>query len=183
MDELKQWVVAASMRDEVRQGVRQIYADLQQRIDQRRPVCLVSGRCCRFDEYGHRLYVTTAELAAFVAELPQTSSLRQKPRASVQAATARLLPLAARGTVPQPRQGGCIFQDGKLCRVHAIRPMGCRIFFCDATATDWQREVYEHFHARLKELHRDLSIPYAYVEWRLACQKIGLDDPADGRER
>jgi Fe-S-cluster containining protein len=151
MDELKQWVMAASTRDDVRAAVRQIYDNLQQRIDQRRPVCLVSGRCCRFDEYGHRLYVTTAELAAFVAELPQT-----------------------RGTVPHPRQGGCIFQDGKLCRVHAIRPMGCRIFFCDATATDWQREVYEHFHARLKELHRDLSIPYAYVEWRLACQKIGL---------
>ena len=165
MDELRQWVLAASARDDVRAGVRQIYADLQQRIDQRRPVCLVSGRCCRFDEYGHRLYVTTAELAAFLAETRGT------------------VPLPARGTVPLTRQGGCVFQNGKLCRVHAIRPMGCRIFFCDATATDWQRETYEHFHARLKELHRDLSIPYAYVEWRLACQKIGLDDPAARCER
>ena len=55
--------------------------------------------------------------------------------------------------------------------------MGCRVFFCDATAAQWQREVYEEFHGRLKELHRDLSIPYTYVEWRLACRELGLDHP------
>ena len=135
----------------MRAAIGQVYADLQRRIDERKPLCVISGRCCRFEEFGHRLYVTTAELAAFVAELGDLKG--------------------------EPREGGCAFQKGKICGVHAIRPMGCRIFFCDATATDWQRAIYEEFHHRLKELHRELSIPYTYVEWRLACRELGLDSP------
>jgi Fe-S-cluster containining protein len=153
MDDLKGWVIEASRRPQVRAAVRRLYADLQERIDQRRPVCVMSGRCCRFDEFGHRLYVTTAELATFVAELAQAPSGERQPKAN-----------------------GCAFQRGKVCTVHALRPMGCRVFFCDSTSTEWQREVYEEFHNRLKELHGELSIPYAYVEWRAACRGLGLDE-------
>jgi hypothetical protein len=59
-------------------------------------------------------------------------------------------------------------------RVHPIRPFGCRIFFCDATATEWQNEQYERFHARIKRLHEELAIPYFYVEWRLALRSLDL---------
>lgn len=146
--------MSASTRGEVRERIRGLYAELQQEIDRRRPVCVMSGRCCRFEEFGHRLYVTTAELAVFVAELGE------------------LQPGFAAGPgVP----GGCVFQTGKICRVHRIRPMGCRLFFCDSTAMEWQQAVYEEFHGRLKELHVELSIPYAYVEWRLACRAVGLE--------
>jgi len=151
MSDLKQWVIEASARPEVREAVGQVYADLQKRIDARRPLCVMSGRCCRFDEFGHRLYVTTAELAAFVAELTEF-----------------------KGVVAERQPGACAFQNARICRVHTIRPMGCRVFFCDSTATEWQREVYEHFHDRLKELHGELSIPYAYVEWREACRELGM---------
>jgi Fe-S-cluster containining protein len=149
LSDLRQWVTEAAGRAEVRAAVGRVYEDLQRRIEERKPICVISGRCCRFEEFGHRLYVTTAELAAFVAELGCVQG--------------------------QAREGGCAFQKGKICGVHAIRPMGCRVFFCDATATDWQREIYEEFHGRLKELHRDLSIPYTYVEWRFACRELGLD--------
>jgi len=138
------------MRLEVRDEIRGLYADLQVEIDRRQPLCVMSGRCCRFDEYGHQLYVTTAELAAFMSELADKKPVQ-----------------------PPPGSGGCPFQTGKICRVHLIRPMGCRIFFCDPTATEWQQAIYEQFHARLKKLHRDLSIPYSYVEWRFACQTMG----------
>jgi Fe-S-cluster containining protein len=151
-DDLKQWVLAAAGQSNVRMEVRRLYEELQVRIDQRRPVCVMSGRCCRFDEYGHRLYVTTIELGAFMAELAD-------------------LPQAGpNGTDP----GLCPLQSGKICRVHSIRPMGCRIFFCDPSSIQWQQDVYEEFHSRLKELHRELSIPYAYVEWRFACRTLGL---------
>jgi Fe-S-cluster containining protein len=149
MSELRQWVMEASAKPEVVAAVGRVYADLQTRIDARRPLCVMSGRCCHFEDFGHRLYVTTIELAAFVAEL--------------------------KGVVGERREGGCAFQKGKVCRVHAIRPMGCRIFFCDSTAQEWQKEVYEEFHGRFKELHSELSIPYAYVEWRFACGELGLD--------
>ena len=45
------------------------------------------------------------------------------------------------------------------------------MFFCDATSTEWQNEQYELFHARLKELHQTMKIPYFYVEWRAALRK------------
>jgi Fe-S-cluster containining protein len=53
-----------------------------------------------------------------------------------------------------------------LCSVHPIRPFGCRIFFCDPTATDWQQQQYERFHAELKQLHERFGVAYYYVEWR-----------------
>jgi Fe-S-cluster containining protein len=143
----------ASRRADVRAAVGRLYADVQKEIDARRPLCVVSGRCCRFEEFGHRLFVTTMELAAFVHDLGAMNAARERA----------------------PWDGtGCPFQSGKLCGVHAIRPFGCRMFFCDATATDWQNETYERFHARMKSLHEELGVPYVYVEWRQALKMLGL---------
>lgn len=137
--------VNASRHPQAITSVEALYRDVQLEIDRRRPICVVSGRCCRFDEFGHRLYVTTLELAHFLHRLP---------------------PAHARATNP----GGCPFQREKLCTVHSFRPFGCRIFFCDATSTDWQHEMYERFHADLKRLHETLEVPYFYIEWRQALE-------------
>jgi Fe-S-cluster containining protein len=136
----------------VRERVERVYADLQSRIDQRRPRCDASGRCCRFEQFGHRLYVTTLELAAFVARL------RERPP----------------GGRVNADPGGCAFQIDGLCSVHAIRPFGCRVFFCDPAAADWQEQTYGEFHARLRALHGELGAGYRYVEWREALEAIGL---------
>jgi hypothetical protein len=53
--------------------------------------------------------------------------------------------------------------------------MGCRIFFCDPTADQWQQQLYEQLHLELKQLHERLAIPYFYVEWRDALQALSLD--------
>ena len=66
---LRESVRAAAVRADVSAAVGRVYADVQAAIDERKPPCAISGRCCRFEEYGHRLYVTTLELAAFVREL------------------------------------------------------------------------------------------------------------------
>lgn len=158
-DELAQWVNEAAGRQDVRRRVGELYARLQVEIDKRRPLCVVSGRCCKFDEFGHRLYVTTLELAAFVAGLGEMPARKS----------------------PNSDKGGCPFQAGKLCTVHQIRPFGCRNFFCDATSTDWQQQQYERFHSELKQMHGELAVPYAYVEWRQALHLLGFaglsDDP------
>src|SRR5688500_9413909 len=101
---LRDAVMQAANRPEIRAAVARVYADLQREIDARKPLCTASGRCCRFDEFGHRLYVTTIELAAFVAGLTDGPT--------------------------QANPGGCPFQLGGLCSVHTIRPFGCRVFFC-----------------------------------------------------
>jgi Fe-S-cluster containining protein len=146
--DLFQAVNEASRRTEVLAAVEQVYVDITAAIAERRPVCEMSGRCCRFEEYGHRLYVSTLELAAFIAGNP-------KPVVDWD------------GT-------GCPFQAGKLCTVHTIRPFGCRMYFCDPTATEWQQGMYEQFHARLKALHEALGVPYYYVEWRAALRELAL---------
>jgi Fe-S-cluster containining protein len=154
--ELAQAVKEAAERGlgEVREAIHRVYDDLQVQIDHRKPVCERSGRCCRFDEFGHRLYVTTLELALFVSELDgaegQTSS-------------------------------GCPFQIDGLCSVHGIRPFGCRVFFCDPTAGEWQNQQYERFHAQLKLLHGELGVPYFYVEWREALRACGVAGAGSGR--
>ena len=154
---LREAVEQASRRQDVRDSVARIYANLQTEIEARRPNCEMSGRCCRFDEFGHRLYVTTIELASFVANL-------QEPNGE------------AKGFSP----GSCPFQSNGLCTVHPIRPFGCRIFFCDQTATDWQHAQYERFHAQIKRLHEELNVPYVYMEWRAALRVLQLiPEPAE----
>jgi Fe-S-cluster containining protein len=143
----------ASTLPEVHTAIRALYQSLQSQIDIRRPLCQTSGRCCRFDEFGHRLYVTTAEMATFLQDIPPTPKAPSNPLA--------VLP-------------SCRYQLDGLCSVHAIRPFGCRIFFCDASSTDWQHEQYEIFHNRLKLLHQDFRIEYFYIEWREALAAVGL---------
>jgi Fe-S-cluster containining protein len=146
---LKSAVEVAAGREDVVRMIDDLYARVQRSIDARKPLCSISGRCCRFEDYGHRLYVTTLELAAF---------LKQHLGADVSSWD---------GT-------GCPFQVNKLCSVHTLRPFGCRMFFCDPSATDWQNETYERFHAELKTLHEHLGVPYYYVEWRRALVELGL---------
>ena len=151
--ELRDAVRAAAARADVRDAVANVYRALQEQIELRRPVCATSGRCCRFDAFGHRLFVTTMELAAFSADLGAGASVCE----------------TASGD-----PGACPFQRDKLCTVHTIRPFGCRVFFCDETSTEWQRRQYESFHAELKRLHERLGVPYFYVEWRQALRAVAL---------
>ena len=151
---LSSTVSDAAQRPDVRRAVAELHQEVAAEIAKRRPLCVLSGKCCRFEEYGHRLYITTLELAAF------TAAHAERPAP----------------VIPQPPWDGtgCPFQLNKLCGVHDIRPFGCRMFFCDSTATQWQQDQYEKFHAQLKSLHETLLVPYAYVEWRSALTQLGL---------
>ena len=186
-DALRQAVEAAAGRAEVGAAVQAVYAVVAAEVDSRRPLCDASGRCCRFEEYGHRLYVTTLELATFARQLRVVSS--QVPVKTDRSHPVRSLPLLATGNWPLATSSwngsGCPFQLAKLCGVHAIRPFGCRMYFCDASSTEWQNEAYERFHGELKALHGTLDVPYFYVEWRQALGTMGWASPAamSGAER
>ena len=141
-------VDAARNRPEVRAAVAELYARVAAAIAARAPVCVVSGKCCGFEDYGHRLFVTTIELAAFVYDVDLAA------------------PMATwDGT-------GCPLQRDGLCTAHAVRPFGCRIFFCDPSADQWQMTQYELFHRELKTMHERFDVPYHYVEWRQSLQAV-----------
>ncbi len=162
-------VRAAADRPEVLAAVARVYEDVRAEIERRQPVCQLSGRCCKFEEFGHRLYVSTLELAAFTAGLKAEGGRMKDER---EAAGERITPLSSFRLQVSTLTPGCPFQVGKLCGVHTIRPFGCRMYFCDTTAADWQQETYEMFHRKLKLLHDELGIPYFYVEWRAALGEL-----------
>ncbi len=47
-----------------------VYASLEDELARLAPVCLVSGRCCRFREYGHTLFLSAAELEYLLRRPP-----------------------------------------------------------------------------------------------------------------
>jgi Fe-S-cluster containining protein len=147
------------------ESVRAILAAADADIAARKPVCQASGRCCKFEQYGHRLYVTAAELAHFTATLAtmkdERSTMKDPP------STVSLPQFFA-----QPAPTGCPYQVDNLCTARDARPLGCRIYFCDENAQSWQAEVYEKYHAQLQALHETHALPYRYMEWRAALQEL-----------
>lgn len=143
-------LLEAVKRGEIDRAIRDLYADLDQAVAERRPVCNASGRCCKFEEFGHRLYVTGLEIAWFFQNVE-----------SVDANEGRDIPLQQAASSPN-----CPYQIGGLCSTHAIRPLGCRAFFCEEGTEDWQQETTELFLERLKQLHAEQNLPYQYMEWR-----------------
>jgi Fe-S-cluster containining protein len=134
-----------------------IYADVAREITERGPACWASGRCCNFEKTGHRLYTTGLEAAYTVARLAGLTQPRGLTPSDVEQARAR---------------GGCPFQDGNLCGVHGVRPLGCRVYFCDRSAQAWQYDLTERGMARMRELHERHGIVYAYAEWRDLLQAM-----------
>lgn len=146
--DVAQWIDAAS-NPRVSETLLKIFEEAADAVRSERPLCIASGRCCRFEEHGHRLYVTGLEVAWFLQELERTQN-RSLTVEAVDAARAR---------------GECPLLENGLCSVHEIRPFGCRSYFCDPRA-QWQADAYERWHAGVRDLHEELGIPYSYGEWR-----------------
>lgn len=152
-----EWLRAVS-RSGVAAAMESVYADAAAAIAARGPACWASGRCCNFEAYGHRLYVTGLEAAWCIAKLPEVAGVR---RENVAEGRLRLPVLEA-----ARERGGCPFQVGNLCGVHAIKPVGCRVYFCDRSAQEWQMELSERLLARVRAIHDEHGIEYRYGEWR-----------------
>ncbi|NNM87098.1 MAG: hypothetical protein HKL95_01105 [Phycisphaerae bacterium] len=147
-------------------------ASLYRRVDVdiagRQGVCIASGRCCRFEEYGHRLYVTQAELIYFYAV-----SLRPEldPAKNNSEAHTAVLPRTAGFPLPLYNGDGefapgCPWQVQGMCSARSGRPLGCRIYFCDSGSRGWQGPVYEYWHQQITDMHVEFDIGYSYLEWR-----------------
>ncbi len=113
----------------------ELYHDLDAEIAAANPRCAVSGRCCRFGEYGHTLFLSELE------------------------AEALLEPGLPAGAVSPDL---CPFQIQGLCTARDRRPLGCRVYFCDPAYAERQVEISERFIGRLKRLHDTLARPWNY---------------------
>lgn len=147
-------------------------ASLYRRVDAdiagRQGVCMASGRCCRFEEYGHRLYVTQAELIYFYAACLRPD---MEPAKNIPEAHTAVLPCTAGFPLPLYNGDGefapgCPWQVQGMCSARGARPLGCRVYFCDSGSRGWQGSVYEYWHQQITNMHGAFDIDYRYVEWR-----------------
>jgi hypothetical protein len=122
---------ATSLADELDQLLR----DLDRDIARAKPICQASGRCCRFDEYGHTLFLSQTEADRLLENLPAGTPVSR---------------------------GRCPFQINGLCTAREERPIGCRAYFCDPDFAQGQIELSEKYLGRLKDLHRRHLRPWRY---------------------
>src|SRR5207248_1352622 len=90
------------MNTELRQGLLELYDDVAADVAKAAPVCDLSGRCCRFKEYGHTLFISRPE-----ADLLLEQGLPADARID---------------------EAECPFQQNGLCTARERRPLGCRIY-------------------------------------------------------
>lgn len=158
---VQQWLRAAS-DPLVRGELEAVYADVAAQVEARGPACWASGRCCHFEKAGHLLYVTGLEAAYTVVGVLASRQEIAAAAAPAERGDGRVTPLAgASGS------DGCRFQVGNLCTVHGIKPLGCRVYFCDASAQEWQQRLSEHGLAQIRGIHDRRGIEYRYGEWRM----------------
>lgn len=182
-----------------RERMAALYAELDAEIAAHSPVCWNRGLCCNFGRTGHRLYVTALELAYFVRErdggegdqggstnegqrdeeknvnTSKSQNVKSESDAAFRTATVRERPTESQHAAPVDDAATCPYQVDGLCTVRDIRPMGCRVYFCQASSRWWQGPMTESWLARLKALHEEFEVPYAYVEWLAGLRAVQAD--------
>jgi len=122
---------------DIRARLVDIYASLDQEIAAAAPVCEASGRCCRFAEYEHTLFLSRAEADLLTSEgLPEGCS--------VDAET-------------------CPFQVENLCTARERRALGCRVYFCDLRYEGIGERLSEKYISLLKQAHAETDTPWEYA--------------------
>jgi hypothetical protein len=116
------------LSSELDAAIAGLYEEVDRAVAAAHPVCRISGRCCRFREYDHALFVTTIEARYLLEHAPA----------------------AAR---PVDDGETCPWQDARgRCQARAARPLACRIFHCDPSFGSAMPELMERFLARLRAL-------------------------------
>jgi len=119
-------------------AVAEVYDWIDAQTDQAPEQCEACGRCCDFEGYDHRLYVTGAELIYFAVKL-QPDKIK-----------------------PMPTRKCPYNIDGK-CTVYLYRFGGCRIFSCKADK-DFQNRMSTQAIEKFKSICEEFNLPYRYID-------------------
>jgi hypothetical protein len=119
--------------------LRALYDELDAEVAGLGPICQLSGRCCRFQEYGHMLFVSALETQFLLDNAPEPER-------------------------PLDQGQTCPWQDSlNRCRARGARPLGCRVYFCDAAYQGHCEDLSERFIVRLKQLTNKYDVPWEYA--------------------
>ena len=125
------------MTEELRRQVLELYKEVDQAVAAAGPLCVASGRCCRFKEYGHVLFVSNLEADVLLAGAPPYE----------------------RPVSPD----FCPFQKDKLCTAREPRPLGCRVFYCDPSYQETGSRITEAYLKQLKQLAEAHGVGWRYA--------------------
>ncbi len=136
-------------------ALRALYVRADAEAERLGAPCRACGDCCDFHRAGHRLYVSTGELALLLAAP------------------------AAAGAAP----GRCPYQRDRLCTARDRRALGCRLFFCEQRVAAASHAAYEALHAEIRRLHEGHGVVYQYVDLPAgiaACRQAAAAGDAGG---
>jgi Fe-S-cluster containining protein len=125
------------MTGDLRDRVLALYAEVDAAVAAAGPRCDASGRCCRFKEYGHTLFISSLEADVLLAAAP---------------------PYARPVSTDY-----CPFQIDNLCTAREPRPLGCRVYFCDPAYQDTAHAITETYLRRLKEIAAEHGTGWQYA--------------------
>ena len=134
-------VAGSEAKSELLNKVAEIYDWLDEQIrltDSLVGRCDGCGKCCDFESFDHRLFVTPPELMYLAAKL---GGENLKP-------------------MPDSR---CPYHLICECTVYKYRFAGCRIFSCKAD-TDFQSSLSESALKKFKSICIEFKIPYRYTD-------------------
>jgi Fe-S-cluster containining protein len=125
------------LKPEIREQLMALYAEVDAAVANAGPKCDASGRCCRFVEWDHVLYISSPE-AEFLLD----------------------------GAPPFQQPVGietCPFQKERLCTAREHRPLGCRVYFCDPAYQTTGNDIMEAAVQKLKQFCDCANIPWRYA--------------------
>lgn len=125
------------MRTSISTFLNTLYAEVDRRVAEAGPTCEASGRCCRFTEYDHTLFLTEPEAEFLLASAP----FYDKPVS----------------------RDGCPFQIDNRCTAREPRPLGCRIYFCDPTYQQTAQIIMEDALTELKQFCEAHGLGWRYA--------------------
>jgi hypothetical protein len=134
------------MHEELRRRVLEIYRAADAEVAAAGPVCVASGRCCRFKEYGHTLFLSNLEADVLLGAAPPFDT-----------------PVSA---------DFCPFQKNNLCTAREPRPLGCRVYYCDPQYQETGTQITETYLRRLKELAEEYQVPWQYAPLHVFLNQV-----------
>jgi hypothetical protein len=131
------------MNKEIAEGVAEIYRFIDLHARQAGTRCQQCGKCCNFEAFGHRIFVTSPEMVYFTHNIKE--------------------PL-------KPAENGqCPYNINGRCSVHEHRFAACRVFYCKGDM-DLQSELAESAIMDLKSICKKFGITYRYTDLPTALE-------------
>ncbi|MFH1370174.1 MAG: hypothetical protein ABII09_02645 [Planctomycetota bacterium] len=177
------WLLGSHNKEVIRQ-VEEIYNWLDEQLAAKF-TCDACGKCCDFESYDHRLYVTTPEMLFFIDKVgtqtfkysversnchfDRSDAMRRGVEKSIKKDSSTSLRYARNDI--EMAGGRCSYQANGKCTVYPHRFAGCRIFCCKGDA-DFQSELTETVLKKFKAICEKFQIPYRYEDLPTAIRNF-----------